>query len=138
MAEKNVVFLSLGSNLGDRQENIETAVKALEELGEILKKSSVHETKPWGKTDQPDFLNIALKMKTALRPLEFLRKIQAIESELGRIRGEKWGPRTIDIDILLWNDEVIDLPELKVPHPHMTEREFVMRPLCEVLEITER
>lgn len=134
MAERNIVFLGLGSNLGDRQKNIDEAVVELGNLGLILKTSSVHETAAWGKTDQPWFLNAALKMATDLEPLKFLREIQLIENRLGRERAEKWGPRTIDIDILLWNQEVIDHPDLKVPHPLMAEREFVMQPLRELLE----
>lgn len=133
MENGNIVYVSLGSNLGDRTEHVEAALDELENLGEILKTSSFQETDAWGKTDQPYFLNVVLKMTTELEPLEFLKQIQLIETKLGRVRTEKWGPRTIDIDILLWNKEVINHPNLKVPHPHLQEREFMMEMLREVL-----
>ena len=94
--------------------------------------SSLYETVAWGLTDQPDFLNAVLRGDTLLRPLELLDKIQAIENKLGRVREQHWGPRTIDIDILLYGSEVIDEPRLTVPHPYMTQRGFVLRPLADL------
>lgn len=132
--EKARVFLSLGSNQGDRKAYLEEAVKALKKLpqSKVLHYSSVYETKAWGKTDQEDFYNLTLELETDLSPLELLEQTQRIESELGRVRHEHWGPRTLDIDLLLFGDHILDTPRLKIPHPHMTKRSFVLEPLQQI------
>lgn len=127
-------YLLLGGNLGDRLKNLELAIQLLnEEAGVISMVSSVYETAAWGLTNQPDFLNQAVQLQTKLSPFELLDTILAIEQKLGRIRKEKWGERLIDIDLILFGDEVIDIEgKLQVPHPHMQHRKFVMKPLAEI------
>jgi 2-amino-4-hydroxy-6-hydroxymethyldihydropteridine diphosphokinase len=130
------VFLSLGSNLGDRQANIENALKALEAAKtRIVQKSSVYETEPQDVKTQPWFLNIAVECETRLFPLQLLSATQRRERDLGRERGPRAipkGPRVIDIDILLFGRAVIETPRLTVPHPRMLERRFVLEPLIEI------
>jgi 2-amino-4-hydroxy-6-hydroxymethyldihydropteridine diphosphokinase len=127
------VYLLLGSNLGNRKEVLEKAVELLsEKVGIIIKQSKDYETAPWGVTDQPDFLNLAIEIHTDLKPLEVLKQTQSVENQLGRIRKEKWGARLIDIDILFYGNEIIDKPNLKVPHPLMQERDFVLTPMAEI------
>ncbi|HTN18909.1 MAG TPA: 2-amino-4-hydroxy-6-hydroxymethyldihydropteridine diphosphokinase [Pelobium sp.] len=131
----NRLFLGLGSNLGDRLKNLDDAFKAIElSLGAIVKKSSVYETKAWGKNNQPDFLNMAVEVMTDFVAEDVLSRIQKIETDLGRIRIEKWGARTMDIDILFFNTEKINTNRLIVPHPLMAERKFVLLPLAEIAE----
>ncbi|NJP39341.1 2-amino-4-hydroxy-6-hydroxymethyldihydropteridine diphosphokinase [Alkalicoccus luteus] len=127
-------YISLGANIGDRFSQLEDAVRMLQSLGDtdVTNHSSYYETKPVGVTDQPDFLNAVVEIETNLAPLDLLEQTQAIEQELGRIRTKKWGPRTIDLDILLYEDENIELESLIIPHPRMLERGFVMLPLAEV------
>jgi len=129
-----IVFLGIGSNLGDRQSNLEQAVAKIEELvGHVLAYSSIYETEPWGFQSSDEFLNIVVKIETNLTPYEVLEKILKIESLLGRIRGEEhYSSRLIDIDILLFDDLIIDEVNLKIPHPLMHERRFVLVPLCEI------
>jgi 2-amino-4-hydroxy-6-hydroxymethyldihydropteridine diphosphokinase len=127
------VYLLLGSNLGNRKKILEKAVELLgEKVGTVIRQSKDYETAPWGVTNQPDFLNIAIEIQTNLKPLEVLEKAQLIENQLGRIRKEKWGARLIDIDILFYGNEIIDEPNLKVPHPLMQERDFVLTPMAEI------
>jgi len=127
------VFLGIGSNLGDREENCSRAVDLLEKAGfRVIKRSSHYETEPWGVTDQPKFINMALRAETELSPLEAFRRIKDIEKEMGRVETVRWGPRVIDIDILLYDDVVINEPDLTIPHPHMHERDFVLKPLTEI------
>jgi 2-amino-4-hydroxy-6-hydroxymethyldihydropteridine diphosphokinase len=128
------IFIGLGSNLGDRERNLADARSRLEadHRVRIAKASSVYRTDPWGKTDQPEFLNQVIEVETALAPLELLAAMQKIEREMGRQRAEKWGPRLIDLDLLLFYDRLIDLPDLKVPHPYLKERAFVVVPLLEI------
>jgi len=129
----NDVFLLLGSNLGDRQLFLQQADEAISrEVGNIIKRSSVYQTQSWGKTDEPDYLNQVLLVKTDLSPGDVLQRILAIEQTMGRRRAEKWGSRTIDIDILFYDDEVINEPDLVIPHPHLHERKFVLEPLAEI------
>lgn len=129
------VYLAFGSNLGNRGWNIQIAVEHLERWGvKILRMSRLYETEPVGVKDQPTFYNAAAIGETALTPEEVLMAIQAIERSLKRERKEKWGPRTIDIDILMYDDLVLDMTGLVVPHPHMTERKFVLAPLVEIAE----
>ncbi len=128
-----VVFLGLGSNLGDREANLHSALSYLEKNHiSIDRVSTIIETDPVGGPPQPKFLNAVAKTHTDLEPQELLRTVLAIEHKLGRIRDEKNGPRTIDIDILLYNNAVIKTPSLTVPHPRMRERTFVMGPLKEL------
>jgi len=127
------VFLLLGSNLGDRRTLLLEAIKRIETgVGPVLRASSVYETQSWGKTDAPDYLNQVLLLQTEMTARQVLKKILAIELAMGRMREEKWGSRTIDIDILFYGDAVIDEPDLKVPHPEMHKRRFTLAPLAEL------
>ncbi len=126
------VFLGLGANLGDRRATLRAAVLRLREVVTDLRVSSLYESKAWGVTDQPPFLNAVARGETALTPLALLDAIQEIEHDLGRVRKQHWGPRVIDIDILLYGTERIDQPRLVVPHPYMTQRSFVLRPLADL------
>ena len=130
------VYLGIGSNLGGRQSNCERALELLEGAGVKLKKrSKLIETEPWGVEDQPRFINMAVMAETSLEPLELLSVIKNIEQEMGRHLQKnipRWGPRVIDIDILLYGLLVHDSPGLKVPHPLMHERAFVLGPLAEI------
>ena len=129
----SIVYLGLGSNLGDRAKNIHEAVRLLNETGvRPIKLSSIIETDPVGGPPQGLFLNAALKAETELSPSALLKAIHAVELLLGRVRTVKDGPRTIDVDILIYDDLTLDTPELVIPHPRMREREFVMRPLREI------
>jgi len=126
-------YLSLGSNLGNRQQYLVEAIERLEaEHTHVVGVSSIYETLPQGKTDQPLFLNMAAAVETELDAHGLLHHMQAVEKALGRERREKWGPRTIDIDLLLYGSAVIQDPELTVPHPYMCQRAFVMVPLLEL------
>ncbi|MDD2510448.1 MAG: 2-amino-4-hydroxy-6-hydroxymethyldihydropteridine diphosphokinase [Syntrophomonas sp.] len=131
---KNRVYIGLGSNCGFKQENLAVARNMITELEgtRIVKSSSLYLTAPWGRTEQEDFINQVIEIETALEPLVLLQSLQEIEIKMGRQRKEKWGPRIIDLDILLFGDEVLDFPELKVPHPLMRQRLFVLVPLREI------
>jgi 2-amino-4-hydroxy-6-hydroxymethyldihydropteridine diphosphokinase len=128
-----VAFIGLGSNLGDREGNLRAALARLTELGEV-RASSFRETDPVGVTDQPKFLNAAAELSTDLPARDLLDALLAIERDLGRDRAreERWGPRTLDLDLLLYGDDVIDEPGLTVPHPRLAERRFVLEPLHEL------
>ena len=129
----STAHLLIGGNLGDRKENLLTAISLInEQCGALTKSSSIYETEAWGKTDQPSFLNQALEISTSLNARQLLRKILKIEKEMGRVRIEKLGPRLIDIDILLFENEIHDLRFLKIPHPEMQNRRFVLVPLAEI------
>jgi 2-amino-4-hydroxy-6-hydroxymethyldihydropteridine diphosphokinase len=129
----NESYLSLGSNEGDRLSWFKKAIELLgANCGTISKRSSIYETSAWGITDQPDFLNMVVALKTTLSPSELLTEILKIETSLGRQRSIKWGPRTLDIDILLYNNDIIELPGLTIPHPYLHERRFTLLPLAEV------
>jgi 2-amino-4-hydroxy-6-hydroxymethyldihydropteridine diphosphokinase len=130
---KKLVYLSLGSNLGDREKYLREAVSRLGELGVIRQVSAFYETQPVEvRGEQPWFLNCALAMETELTPLVFLSQVLAVEQSMGRIRREPKGPRTIDIDIVFFANDVLDTPELTVPHPAMHQRRFVLEPLAEI------
>ncbi len=134
MSNVRTAYLSLGANLGNREETLRNAVKRLAaaEGIEIRAVSSLYETEPWGKTDQPRFLNVAVGLETTLSPEALLAKAQEIENALGRVRHEHWGARTIDVDILHVEGVEQNTPELTLPHPYMTERAFVLVPLAEI------
>lgn len=129
----NQVYLHTGANLGNRESNLKWANQWIErEIGPIEKASKVYQTKAWGITDQPDFLNQALLVSTRLSPFELLEKIQTIERRMGRVREIKWGERIIDIDILFYNDQIIDTEKLAIPHPYLHYRNFVLLPLMDI------
>lgn len=127
-------FLSLGSNLGDCVENLRAAIKAIGEMPgvRVVRVSSVYRTAPQGVTEQPDFYNLVAEIETNLTAQELLTAVKEIEVRLGRTVGLRWGPRVVDIDILLLRDDHIDDKDLTVPHPRMLERAFVMVPLAEL------
>lgn len=128
------ILLGLGSNLGARTANLQAGLKALEDLDNTSVKAVSHcyETEPWGDTDQPLFLNIVAEIETALEPLELLNAIQSIETSLGRKPSSHWGPRTLDIDIILWNDLIVSSSELTIPHAEFRNRAFVLEPMAEI------
>lgn len=132
--EYSTAYLLLGGNLGNREANLKKAIELLnDKIGEVIAASSLYETAAWGKTDQPAFLNQAVAVQTSLSALEVLDLALIIELELGRVRKDKWGERLIDIDLVLFGDQIIDIPDkLQVPHPHMQHRKFVMEPLAEI------
>ncbi len=134
MREARAAYLSLGANLGNREETLREAVRRLgdSEGVEIVAVSSVYETEPWGRIDQPRFLNLAVAVETTLSPEALLTLTQSIENALGRVRHERWGARTIDIDVLCFEGVERNTPELTLPHPYMTERAFVLVPLAEI------
>jgi 2-amino-4-hydroxy-6-hydroxymethyldihydropteridine diphosphokinase len=129
---EKTVYLSLGSNVGDREANLRTAIEKLAELGDVVAVSSFYETEPVEFAAQPWFLNCAMALRTELMPKLFLSKTLAIEQQMGRRRSQPKGPRTIDIDILLFGSSVIRTPQLDVPHLAMHERRFVLEPLAEI------
>ena len=126
------VYLLFGSNIDDPERQLKEAVTRLSPIGQIISKSSFFKTKAWGKTNQPDFMNQAVVIETSLSPLTLLREIQRIEFSMGRLRAEKWEPRLIDIDILLFGDEIVNEKDLIIPHPLLPERRFALTPLNEV------
>ena len=130
----NTVYLSLGSNLGDRKSHLDRALEQLPHVGvEVKRLSSVYETEPVGLRAQPWFLNLVVKGETELFPLQLLGRLQSIEIAMGRRRSAvSGGPRTIDVDILFYGNFVIESDELIVPHPRLTERRFVLEPLMEI------
>jgi len=129
-----IIFLGIGTNLGNRGKNLEQAVARIgQSIGRVLISSSIFQTEPWGFQSEKDFLNMAVKIETELAPHVLLEKIQAIESVMGRVRGpEHFSSRLIDIDILLYDDIIIDEENLKIPHALLQERRFVLVPLCEI------
>ncbi len=129
----SVSYIGIGSNLGDRHENCLRAIVLLEERGVLVqKRSSLYETEPWGVKDQPSFINMVVQIETKLKPDELLRLLKDIEKEIGRQDSIHWGPRIIDLDILLFNTLVLNEEKLQIPHPYLHEREFVLRPLNEI------
>lgn len=131
---KHLAYLSIGGNMGDRQAYLQAALKKLDKhpdcrLGSV---SHIYETPAWGKTDQADFLNLACQVETDLSAQEFLTFCQEIEQDLDRVRIEKWGQRTIDLDIIFWDEEKIQEENLIVPHPYAHERAFVLLPLTDI------
>lgn len=130
----NKCYLSLGSNIGNKKNNILLAIEEIKKIEntEVLKVTKFYETEPFGNTDQDTFANIAMEVKTLLEAEELLDKLLEIENKLGRVRTKKWEPRVIDIDILLYNSDVFETEKLAVPHPWMADRMFVLEPLCEI------
>ena len=127
------VYIGIGSNLGDRQANCLKAVQMLEEAGiHVAQQSSMHETRPWGVNDQPDFINAAVGADVDMTPEELFRTLKKIESDMGRTETERWRPRLIDLDILLYGSFVMESENLTIPHKHMHERSFVLLPLAEI------
>jgi len=134
MGEVAVAYVGLGSNLGDRRANLRAALRLLSRHGRvsIAAVSGFYETEPVGGPPQPDFLNAVAALETNLTPPALLRVLQGVESRLGRRRTVRWGPRSIDLDLLLYEERVVEAPGLSVPHPRMHERLFVLEPLCEI------
>jgi 2-amino-4-hydroxy-6-hydroxymethyldihydropteridine diphosphokinase len=129
----NRTYLLIGGNVGNREKNFAMAREYIEQYcGPVIRSSSLYETAAWGKTDQASFLNEALEIETELSAENLIKQILEIEKLMGRERKEKYGPRVIDVDILLFNDEQYDLPFLKIPHPEMQNRRFALTPLAEI------
>lgn len=130
----NIAYLLIGGNLGDREQNLADAVTHIVRAagGELLACSALYETAAWGNTEQPAFLNQALQISTRFTAATLLKKMLAVETGLGRIRAEKFGPRVIDIDIIFFNEAIIHTKQLVVPHPYMQDRRFVLTPLQEI------
>ncbi len=129
----STVYIGIGSNLGNREENCRNAIKLIIENGiKVTKLSSKLETDPWGVVDQPKFINMAIKAETDQEPSDLLQVLKNVETELGRQSEIRWGPRIIDLDILLYNDQIIRTTGLEIPHPGMQDRDFVLKPLAEI------
>ena len=129
----HTAYVALGSNLGDKEANLRRALELVQQRGvEVVKTSSFICTEPYGVTDQPQFLNGVCEVRTSLDPLELLQTLLEIEQEMGRVRLRHWGERNIDLDLLLYEDVVMDTPELILPHPDMQNRDFVLLPLAEI------
>ena len=129
----NKAYLLTGGNIGDRKVTLETAKKKIEkECGRIIRSSALYETAAWGNTQQSLFLNQALELETLMSAKQLIDRLLDIEKDMGRVRREKYGPRVIDIDILLFNAEIYEYPHLKVPHPELQNRRFALLPLAEI------
>jgi len=128
------VFLGLGSNLGEREEHVREALRCIAGLPgtRVVRASRLIETEPWGVTDQPPFINAVAEIRTSLEPGELLAAVKQIERELGRTDTYRWGPRLIDVDLLLYGRRVVEDGRLRLPHPHILERPFVVEPLAEI------
>ena len=126
------IFLGLGSNLGQKGRNLKQALCLLQDIVSIDAVSKIYRSEAWGLKDQPRFINMALKVSTELSPSDLLESIKAIEQKMGRIKSIKWGPRIIDIDILLYDQMILDIPGLTIPHPWLSERDFVLAPLMDL------
>jgi 2-amino-4-hydroxy-6-hydroxymethyldihydropteridine diphosphokinase len=125
-------YVGVGANLGDRAGTVKRALRSLSDVGTVVAQSSIYRTKPWGRVDQPWFANAVALIETTLSAVELLDALKELEKRLGRSPTEHWGPRTIDLDLLIYDDLEIDEPGLRVPHPHLTERAFVLVPLAEI------
>jgi len=126
------VFLGIGTNLGDRERNLQDALAILSQKMVVLKESSIYQTAPWGYLEQPAFLNQVIEAKTALSPLNLLGFLKDTEKQLGRQANFRYGPRLIDLDILFYGNRIIQTPRLQVPHPRLAQRAFVLVPLAEI------
>ncbi len=129
---RHIVYIALGTNLGDRLANLNAAAEALSSKMRLLKASPIYETEPWGIREQPMFLNQVICLETDLAPLELLAFLKGLEGRLGRQPGERFGPRLIDLDILFYDDLVLEAPPLSIPHPRMLGRAFVLVPLADL------
>jgi 2-amino-4-hydroxy-6-hydroxymethyldihydropteridine diphosphokinase len=128
----STVFLSLGTNLGDRMSHLNAALDTLPPDVQITKKSPVYETPPWGYEDQGPFLNMVVEGQTELEPVALLARLKQMETDLGRRPSFRWGPRIVDMDILFYDEMVLETPELTIPHPRLQERSFVLVPLADI------
>ncbi|MEL7118033.1 MAG: 2-amino-4-hydroxy-6-hydroxymethyldihydropteridine diphosphokinase [Bacteroidota bacterium] len=127
------LFLGTGTNLGDRKNNLNQALQFIKEyIGDVNTQSNIYQSKAWGKTDQPDFFNQVLEVFTNQEPQQVLENCLSIEQQMGRVRIEKWGTRIIDIDVLFYNDLVLNHPNLIIPHPFLQDRSFVLKPMAEI------
>ena len=132
MSIMQAIYLGLGTNLGDRAANLQAAVIGLAKELVITAVSPLYQTAPWGVTDQPDFINMCLAAETALSPIELLTFIKDLEVEIGRLPSKRWGPRLIDIDLLFYANQILETENLKIPHPELAERAFVLCPLADI------
>ncbi|MDR1138377.1 MAG: 2-amino-4-hydroxy-6-hydroxymethyldihydropteridine diphosphokinase [Clostridiales bacterium] len=133
---KKTVYLGLGSNIGDKLSNIRRAISQLRDIGTVKKVSNYYKTKPVGPIPQDDYLNAAVQFETHVVPLRLLKQVKDIEQAMGRVQVEKWGPRIIDIDILMYGQEVYSGDNLIIPHPHMHKRAFVLKPMLDISPYT--
>ena len=129
---KKTVYLSLGSNVGDRQANLDQAISQLSSFGTVIRRSALYETEPMEVTDQPWYLNCAVELETELMPKQFIAAVLDVERSMGRKRTKKKGPRTIDIDVILFGKSIVEMKGLTVPHPAMHLRRFVLDPMVEI------
>jgi 2-amino-4-hydroxy-6-hydroxymethyldihydropteridine diphosphokinase len=134
----SIAYIALGSNLNDKMANLNKAIESIEKNSKVkvLKRSSVYQTEPVDLKDQPFFLNMVLEVETQISPFDLLHILQDIEKKMGRKKGKRWGPRNIDLDLLLYEDQVINSAELTLPHAQMHLRKFVLIPLVEITENT--
>lgn len=133
MEKWHQVYILLGTNMGDKQAQLQMALNVLSEgVCRLKNASSVYVTSPWGVTDQPEFLNQVIEIETTLAPTDLLKLTQQIEKAAGPPKAKKWGPRYLDVDILFYDDQIIDQPELQIPHPALHERDFTLIPLYEI------
>ena len=126
------VYLALGTNLGDREANLQTAIAALAPKANVMRQSAIYATPPWGYTDQPEFLNQVIEVDTLLHPLPLLHLLKSIEAKMGRVETFRNGPRLIDLDILFYGQEVVNGELVQIPHPRLQDRAFVLVPLAEI------
>jgi dihydroneopterin aldolase/2-amino-4-hydroxy-6-hydroxymethyldihydropteridine diphosphokinase len=141
--QTHYAYISLGTNVGNKKENLVNAINHISEENEIIKKSSLYKTEPWGNKEQDSFINQVIYIKTNMSSHKLMAFLLSTEKKMGRERKEKWGPRIIDLDILFYENEIINEEELTIPHPHITERKFILVPLMEISEtikhpLTER
>ncbi|WP_456443444.1 2-amino-4-hydroxy-6-hydroxymethyldihydropteridine diphosphokinase [Caldithrix abyssi] len=125
-------FVGLGSNMGDRLQNLKKARDVLQKIGEIERQSPVFKTPPWGNRHQNDFFNAVVQLQCPMQPFRFLRKLKQFETQLGRVKSEHWGPRVIDLDVLEWEGPVVQSDILNIPHPLLQSRDFVLVPLSHI------
>jgi 2-amino-4-hydroxy-6-hydroxymethyldihydropteridine diphosphokinase len=125
-------YVGIGSNLGDPEANVRAGIDALARVGSVERASALYRTKPWGMRDQPDYINAVVELQTELGPRRLLEALKRLEADLGRVPSMRWGPRSIDFDILTFDDERIDEAGLRIPHPGMLQRAFVLVPLAEI------
>ena len=131
--ENREIFISLGSNMGNRHEHLMNAIGAIEEnIGRVLARSDIYETEAWGKKDQDDFLNMVIEVASTHDEMDVLKKMLSIEADMGRERSERWSPRIIDLDLLFYGQRKVKSANLTLPHPEIQNRHFVLRPMTEI------